>query len=104
MKQVFMAKDAGEAHLVVSLLESEGIAAAVQMCDFPYCDAGPFPTVWVLDDARAEEALSFIAKYEQSAEHRERKSRAWHCPSCGEKIEPQFTECWRCGANRPKGA
>jgi hypothetical protein len=21
----------------------------------------------------------------------------WICDSCGEKLEPQFTHCWRCG-------
>jgi hypothetical protein len=22
----------------------------------------------------------------------------WTCVRCGEQLEPQFTECWRCGA------
>jgi predicted amidophosphoribosyltransferase len=22
----------------------------------------------------------------------------WICGQCGEKLEPQFTTCWRCGA------
>ena len=25
---------------------------------------------------------------------------AWRCPSCGESIEGQFTECWKCGTSR----
>jgi hypothetical protein len=24
----------------------------------------------------------------------------WICEGCGERLEPQFTTCWRCGAAR----
>ncbi|MHC4331384.1 MAG: DUF7577 domain-containing protein, partial [Planctomycetota bacterium] len=24
----------------------------------------------------------------------------WTCPNCGEEVEAQFTNCWKCGANR----
>jgi predicted RNA-binding Zn-ribbon protein involved in translation (DUF1610 family) len=23
---------------------------------------------------------------------------AWQCPACGERIEAQFAQCWRCAA------
>jgi len=26
----------------------------------------------------------------------------WRCANCGESIEGQFTDCWHCGAGRPK--
>lgn len=26
--------------------------------------------------------------------------KPWDCPSCSEKIESQFTECWSCGSGR----
>ncbi len=28
----------------------------------------------------------------------------WVCPGCGEKLEPQFLQCWHCGAelHRPE--
>jgi hypothetical protein len=25
----------------------------------------------------------------------------WTCSGCGEQLEPQFTQCWRCGAAGP---
>jgi hypothetical protein len=25
----------------------------------------------------------------------------WTCSDCGEQLEPQFTQCWRCGATGP---
>lgn len=24
----------------------------------------------------------------------------WTCPNCSEEIEPQFDQCWKCGADR----
>ena len=24
----------------------------------------------------------------------------WACRTCGEQLEPQFTQCWRCGGER----
>ncbi len=31
-----------------------------------------------------------------------RAGSPWHCPRCGEALEPQFEVCWRCGAERPE--
>lgn len=28
----------------------------------------------------------------------------WRCPNCGERIEGQFSACWRCGTERPHPA
>lgn len=25
----------------------------------------------------------------------------WRCPECGEEIDAQFTDCWKCGTSRP---
>jgi predicted RNA-binding Zn-ribbon protein involved in translation (DUF1610 family) len=30
-----------------------------------------------------------------------RPRATWTCPNCGEKVEEQFTQCWKCGHNRP---
>jgi ribosomal protein L40E len=27
----------------------------------------------------------------------------WVCEGCGERSEPQFTSCWRCGTERNPG-
>jgi hypothetical protein len=27
---------------------------------------------------------------------------AWTCAACGERLEAQFTTCWRCGADGPR--
>lgn len=55
-----------------------------------------WPELWVLDDSRADEALEILAQSEQAG----RQDRgAWTC-TCGEVIEGQFDQCWRCGNSR----
>lgn len=53
--------------------------------------------LWVERDADAQRAADLLA-----AELGPGLSAgpAWRCPACGEVVEGQFTECWRCGASR----
>jgi hypothetical protein len=29
--------------------------------------------------------------------------KPWKCPKCGEEIDPQFAQCWKCGAIAESG-
>ena len=107
MKQVFVAQHPTEAHLVLGLLEANGIAAEVHGESLfgtrGEAPATPdtLPSVWVLDDGEAARAGMVLAEYgtrdDTSASH----GGTWACPACGERIEFQFTECWHCGASQP---
>lgn len=104
MKQVFVAGDVTEAHLVKGLLESHGLGAEVRGEDLsgtrgevPFADA--WPTVWVVDDAHEAEARAVIAAFESRTELTE-SDAGWRCPACQQEIEPQFTACWARGAER----
>ena len=95
--KVYTARDAVEAHFVRGLLEREGLAAevlgdklAIAIGELPPLSAGTLPAVWVAEES-TEPAKKIVAK------------APWTCPSCGETIEPQFTDCWNCGAARPAG-
>jgi len=99
---VFIAQHPTEAHLVVGLLASQGIAAEVRgeplfsvRGEVPVTPS-TLPTVWVLEDSQAEPALALIRDRAASAE------QPWTCASCGETVEPQFSVCWKCG--QPLGA
>lgn len=107
MKKVFIAKHPTEAHLVRGVLEAEGIQAEVQGESLfgsrggAPVTADTLPTVWVLadeDESRAAEVLADFGKWDVPADAR---GAAWACPSCGERVEVQFQQCWRCGAERP---
>ena len=70
MKQVFVARNPPEAHLVKGLLESRGIRAEVRgealwgtRGEVPLTP-DTLPTVWV-DDPRAPEAARIVEEYNQ---------------------------------------
>ena len=107
MKQVFVARTPTEAHLVKGVLETRGIRAEVRgealwgtRGEIPLTP-DTLPTVWVLDDRQAPEGLRIVEGYSSSASASGLEAQGWRCPVCGEQLESQFSECWKCGANRP---
>ena len=114
LKKVYEAKNAADAHLLRGLLESEGIPAIVRGVGIvPFIEVGLFrmgsrPTVWVLDDARVSRALEVVHGYRTDPEQAAAAAAdgtapaaVWMCPSCGERMEQQFSDCWSCGDPRP---
>jgi hypothetical protein len=59
-----------------------------------------WPELWVTDDADYDRARTLVAAAPPPAPQ---SARVWACPACGEVMEPQFTACWHCGAERPFG-
>lgn len=100
MRRVFSSASLVEVHHARNLLESEGVrtflrnellAGAMGELPFTECQA----ELWVVDAsdaARAERVLR---------EGRVRdagKGSPWQCV-CGERLEAQFSQCWRCSRN-----
>jgi hypothetical protein len=106
MKQVFVAQHPAEAYLVRGVLEAEGIPAEVQgeslygMRGEAPLTPDTLPSVWVVDDNDASKAIAILVAYARQDPAAAARA-SWHCPKCGESVEPQFTECWHCGASRP---
>jgi hypothetical protein len=50
-----------------------------------------WPQLYV-DDSDESFALSVLARAAAAP-----AGAPWTCRDCGEQIEPQFTQCWRCG-------
>ena len=106
MKQVYLAQDPVQANVLVDLLRDEGIEAVIQG-EHLYAVRGlvpvTYPTVWVVDESQYERARALALEFD----HRELEGggeeplEPWVCPSCGERIEGQFEQCWHCGAERP---
>lgn len=99
MKRVFSSWNFAAAHHARNLLEAEGIRATVRnemlssaMGELPPAECQV--EVWVLTDGDAERAHRVLHAGSPPA------GAAWTCNRCQEKIEPQFTQCWRCGADR----
>lgn len=102
MVRVYTATDPADAHLVCDLLIGQGVRAVVQGTalwgvrgEIPVTPATA-PSVWV-NEEDASQALEILAR-RRPAEDASRP--AWVCPQCGEAIEGQFSDCWRCAPGR----
>ncbi len=82
-----------------TVLESYGIACEVKD-EFPIAtrESIAIMELWVLDDARADEARNILA---QSEGKDQPSAASWTCRKCGELIEGQFDQCWHCENRRP---
>ena len=86
----------------VNLLEQAGIACRLTGIhlqgaagELPVDQCGP--DIWIEREEDREAAMRIIDGWAgDSASNRSH----WQCDSCGEWLEPQFSECWQCGAVR----
>jgi hypothetical protein len=103
MKRVYSAASLIEATHYANVLESHGIPAQLRntslggaVGELPFVET--WPQVWVPDEQEmhAKRVLQSMLTAGASV------APAWRCDRCGELIEGQFEECWRCaGASRP---
>ncbi len=83
-----------------NLLAERGIACHVRnyhsasvLGELPFLEVAP--ELCVLDPRDVELAKRVIAT---AGVPPGLTMRDWTCPDCGEKLEPQFAQCWCCGA------
>ena len=73
-------------------LRNTTLAGAIGEIPFLECA----PQLWLrnpLDEPRARELIAQLRRPVEGA--------SWACAGCGELLEPQFSQCWNCGAGRP---
>jgi hypothetical protein len=112
MQHVYSGRDEMDANFVKGLLQQEGIEAVITgqaleaaFSTLPLSD-NSLPSVWVSKE-NEERAKAIIQKYQQVDLANSDDSLAdtprptWKCANCGEAVEQQFTECWKCGHARP---
>ncbi len=106
MKKVFVARNPTEAHLLKGLLELEGIRAQVRgealwgaMGELAITE-DTLPSVWIEEDILMGQAMKIVSRFEMGLGSHGVIGSLWRCPKCGEMLEPQFTNCWQCGADR----
>lgn len=88
----------------VNLLRQEGIQCRLTGLylqggagEIPVDQCGP--DLWLENPSDREAALRIIDGY--AAENAAESLAPWHCETCGEWLESQFSSCWQCGAMRP---
>jgi hypothetical protein len=55
------------------------------------------PELWLVDERDETLARKLI---EAASKGPPAGAANWRCHACGETLEAQFTQCWRCGATR----
>ncbi|MFT5352126.1 MAG: hypothetical protein ACI909_000503 [Planctomycetota bacterium] len=98
MKKVHSAENSIELGFVMGMLEQDGIHCIVRnqnlagaLGEIPPQEC--WPEVWITNDIELERAKK-IVKFALSPPAN--STVPWYC-ACGEKIEGQFTACWKCG-------
>ena len=103
MKIIFSSPNLVEVEQLKELLEEAGIECGINNEASSKLAGGipmseTFPELWIEDDSRLAEALQIKKDWQSSPPV---VGTAWTCPKCGEKLEPQFTSCWKCGTAKP---
>jgi len=98
MKRVYRAATLLQVAHARNVLISAGIDCELRnqylagaLGDLPMMET--WPQLYV-DDADERYALSVLARASAVP-----VGAPWVCPGCGENCEPQFTQCWNCGAS-----
>jgi len=98
LKRVFGSYNQTAVYHARNLLEGAGIEVLVRnaalssaMGELPPAECQA--ELWVLDDADAARAAEILKETVSGPD--------WTCV-CGEILAAQFTQCWRCGANRAR--
>lgn len=98
---VYEASDPINAEIIKDYLQSWGIDVVINgqfgwggRGDLP---ANAYPKICVTRDADAQRARELVKQWERGDDPRP----AWTCAGCGEHIGGAFSDCWRCGAEKP---
>jgi Putative prokaryotic signal transducing protein len=101
MKLLSRCDSAIEAWHLAGVLKAGGVRCEVRntqlsgaLGEIPWDECAP--QLWLVDAADEPLARRLIDMARSAP-----LGPAWRCNGCGESIEPQFSDCWRCGAERP---
>ncbi len=105
MKKVFATSDPVALGMVREMLENDGIESAVFNDGMPWGAIellSSTPQLWVLRDEDEKRARAIVERYKSGAVRNSLAREPWQCPACGEMIEGQFSECWKCTTIDPR--
>jgi hypothetical protein len=102
MKRVYRSDDRLLVGHLREVLAAQGIACVVRndylggaVGELPPNEC--WPELWVVDSADWARAEALVAAQLGPA-----ATTPWICPGCGETVEGQFAQCWRCGHAAPR--
>jgi hypothetical protein len=102
MEKVYSSPERTMVYHIKNILENRGIESTVFGEHRGVAVGGIAPLdawmeLWVLDERRLKEAQQIV---EATLNDVETPHETWRCQSCGEELEGQFAQCWKCGTER----
>jgi hypothetical protein len=100
MKLLLTTVDRAQLTLLKGLLKEADIECEVRN-EFTSANFPPVPytpEIWVMRDEDFAKALELRDSLPGSTGSDAHDS--WTCPKCGERVEGQFSSCWKCGTSR----
>jgi hypothetical protein len=98
MIKVYTAANLLDAHILLGLLQCQGIAARVLnanaqggLGEIPF--ANTYPEIWAEDARDAARAKAVVESFERAEE----PGAPLICGHCGEESPAGFERCWNCG-------
>ena len=97
-------------------LKDHGIACEIRRSRSGPLTSRPWPELWILDESQTGQARQIVQAALDEARQDEvgvaqaleseppQGSLSWTCPQCREDLEGEFSVCWNCGSERPRGA
>jgi hypothetical protein len=103
MKTVYSAPNITLVSIFRNILEEHGITCWIKN-EFLSAGTGELPPIecWpqlCVDDDDVPAAQQLV---DEALSAGNAPRIAWRCDACGEDIEGQFTECWKCGGSGPE--
>lgn len=101
MYEVFRHWDTATVGLLNNLLQDAGVPTILQNWDGCNITEIPipaiYPTICVAKEEDSKRAKEIITAFQK---HSTPSAGEWTCPSCDERVEQNFSECWNCSRTR----
>jgi hypothetical protein len=97
MKRVFRAASLIQVAHARNILLAAGIQSELRN-QYLAGAAGDLPMLETWPQLLVEDGDETLALKALAAAAQAPAGPSWTCPQCGEVLEPQFTQCWRCGS------
>ena len=94
---VLQLRDFLEANHVRCLVRNEFLGGAAGELPPTEC----WPELWVIENIQYQKATELLEAFQRPTRTDPSKSCRWTCGRCQETLEAQFSQCWKCGYERP---
>ena len=93
MQKLFSSNESSEVELLKNIVEKEDIPCTIKTAAGAIPFTEYYPELWILNDEDYPQAKNLLDNFLNPSVP---AGVPWTCPTCGEKIEAQFSTCWRC--------